>query len=216
MFREKLTKNLDERGYLYIRESYYERDGRTLKRKPKKLCDGSATKNRHKYSKKRDIYCGKIKEKEIEILENFEDFYSIVQNNQKEFTIFKIESTFEELLDTFIDYLLYVYKIDKQTYEKNTPKHAYALGDGFLSPIIISWLLRFNINGSCDNPNEIQRFTYRCQDCGIFDEEIINILYLKLVPDTKRQEITQEIRQMQKSTQNPIRYKGLYDFLKKG
>ncbi len=210
MFREKLTKNPEERGYLYIRESYYQRDRRTLKKKPFKLCGGTASKERGKYSKKKDIYCGKIYEKDIVIIETFKDY---VKKDTKDFTKFKINSTFDEITDKFVNYLIYLYGIDKEEYEQQ--KKVYAIGDGYLNPKIITWLKSFQIKGDYNSPSEIERFTYRCQDCGIFDEEIINLLYVKIVPEVQRDEIVAEIKLMQKSKNHKLEYKNLYDFLKK-
>lgn len=211
MFREKLHKDPNQRGYLYIRESYYERDKRTHKRKPSKLCDGTATKERGKYSKKKDIYCGKIHEIEIKIIENFEGY---LKKQNKEYLEFKINSKFDDLIDEFVKYLLYIYELDEDEFY-NGKKRVYALGDGYLSKETIIWLKNFEINGNYDNFNEIKRFSFRCQDCGIYDEDIINTLYLKLVPKIDERDIKEEIEELENQDEKREGFTNLRNFLKR-
>lgn len=212
MFREKLTKDKEKRGYLYIRESYYERDRRTLKRKPARLCDGSAAKDRGKYSKKKDIYCGKIHEIDIKKFESFEEF---ILKNHKDFLEFKLKLTFDELIDEFVKYLLYIYEIDYNDFE-NEKKKVYCISDGYLSKDIVSWLKKFKINGNFNNRSEFRRFYYRCKDCAIFDDDVINSLYLKMIPDVDTQEIKEEIEKLQDTKKEYKNFSNLKDFLKKG
>lgn len=210
MFREKFTNFKQSRGYLYIRESQYVRDKRTLKRKASKLCDGTATKDRGKYSKKKDIYCGKILEIEIKFVETFRNF---IENQDKEYFEYKLNLKYEELIDEFMDYLLYIYDIDKDDFF-NGKKAVYVVGNGYLSRETINWLKRFNIKGDYESSREIGRFTYRCEDVGIFDEETINSLYLKLVPQVNKEDMLEEIKSIQKS--NEVKeYKSYKDFMKK-
>ena len=213
MFREKLRANSDERGYLYIRETVYTRDGRTLKRIPRKLGNGEATKNRGKYSKKVDIYCGRIIEKQLIHFINFSDW---VEKKGIDFTIFKLNSDFNEILDEFINYVLYIYDIDYLEFYESETKKVFALGNGFISPIVISWLKRFNINGNPNNLSELKRFAYRCQDCCIFDDEIVHLLYLKMVPEVFSADIAEEIKNMRfaKMFDEKEKFNGLKSFLK--
>ena len=74
LWEKKNIKNPETRGYLYLRETIYVRDKRTHKRKPKKLGSGSGYKERGKYSKKKDIYCGKIVECSMKKFINFRDY----------------------------------------------------------------------------------------------------------------------------------------------
>ena len=213
MFREKLRANSDERGYLYIRETIYERDGRTLKRIPRKLGNGEATKNRGKYSKKIDIYCGRIIEKKIIHFINFSDW---INNKGLDFHIFKLNSDFNTILNEFINYILYIYEIDYLEFHESSIKKVYALGSGFISPIVISWLKRFNINGNPNNLSELKRFAYRCQDCCIFDDEIVHLLYVKMIPKELSDNLANEIKDMRfaKMFDEKKKFSGLKGFLK--
>ncbi|MDA3855732.1 MAG: hypothetical protein PF569_05710 [Candidatus Woesearchaeota archaeon] len=210
MFREKFTNFKQSRGYLYIRESEYVRDKRTLKRKPSKLGDGTATKDRGKYSKKKDIYCGKILEIDIKFVETFKDY---IEKQDKDYFEYKLNLKYEELIDEFTNYLLYIYDIDKDNFF-NGKKAVYVVGNGYLSRETINWLKRFNIKGNYESSKEIGRFTYRCEDVGIFDEDTINSLYLKLVPQVNKEDMLEEINSIQKS--NTVEeYKSYRDFMKK-
>jgi len=209
MFREKLTKNPNERGYLYIRDSYYKRDRRTLKRK--KTGDGTAYKQRGKYSKKKDIYCGRIYEKELIKVITFKEY---IESHDENFLNIKLESDFEELIDIFVGYLLEIYGIDQEEYLAKQKK-VYAIGNGYLSKDTIKWIKNFNINGNADNPNEMKRFAYRCADVGIFDEDIINILYVKLIPEIDKQYLEDELYELNTREDNKMSAVNLKDFLKR-
>lgn len=194
MFREKLIPGTDKRGYLYIRDSVYERDKRTLKRIPKKFGDGTATKQRGKYSKKKDIYCGKI----IEITPfNLISFNEYLENEKQDVTLFKISYNFEEILEKYLEYIFYVYEIEKEEFYSNKKK-VYTIGEGYMSPIITNWFKKFEIRGNFHSSKEFKRFYNRCQDVGIFDEEIIQILYLKLIPEVEKEDIIKEIEKLKK------------------
>jgi hypothetical protein len=211
MFREKLSKDPTQRGYLYIRDSYYQRDKRTLKRKPAKLSNGLAQKNRGKYSKKKDIYCGKIQETKVKVIESFKQF---IQKEQKDYLIYITNCEFEELIDKFVEYILYIYDIDQEEFY-NQKKKAYTIGEGFCSKEIINWLKSFKLGPNYYSYSEIKRFYNRAQDCGIFDEDVINSLYLKLVPDVDREEIKKEIEELQKIKMQKENFNDLMGFLKK-
>ena len=181
MFREKYNSLEEGRGYLYLRETIYKRDGRTYKRKPARLGDGSATKNRGKYSKKKDIYLGKIEELELQKIITFLDFIN-TEKKIENFLEYKLKLSFDSLLDLFIEYLLFIYNLDKEEFEKPKKKKVYHINEGYFSPITIDWLRRFRINGDYTNPNEMYRFANRCKDSAIFDEEVIDSLYTKISP----------------------------------
>ena len=192
MFREKISKS-SGRGYLYIRESVYIRDKRTLQRKPARLGSGSATLERGKYTKKIDIYCGKI----IELkLIKFDTFKEYLTSNNLKFLEFLTSSSFEELFNTYIDYLLHIYDLPLSLF--STSKKVYALGSGYLCPKIIDWYLKFEIRGSSDSLKQFRRFYLRSMDIGIHDMEIIESLYLKLSPHLSLDEVKEEITSMQK------------------
>jgi len=213
MFREKLKKNSDEPGYLYIRETVYKRDRRTLKRIPKKLGNGDATKTRGKHSKKVDIYCGRIIPCEMKYFINFEDY---LKEKNIDIQIFKLKSNFNEILNEFVNYLIFIYDIDYIEFYDENQKKCYKIGNGYISPIILSWFKRFNLNGNPNNLSELKRFAYRCQDIGIFDDEITHKLYLKLIPEEFLGDIDKEIKEMEfvhKSSEK-MKFDGLKGFLK--
>lgn len=183
MLREKYNSLTNKRGYLYIRETIYKRDGRTLKRKPSKLCDGSATKNRYKYSIKKDTYCGKIQDNiKLDHIITFEDYIS-KNKTDFDFIKYKLKLEFDTILDDFVEYILFIYEIDKNNFF-NGKKKVYEINNGYFSKETIEWVRRFRINKSANNPKEFERFSNRCYDTGIYDDEIINSLYLKLIPDS--------------------------------
>jgi len=186
MFREKYNSLSEKRGYLYIRESVYKRDKRTLKKKPSKLGDGSATKERGKYTIKKDTYCGKINEIQIINILTFRDFL-YRQYKDHNFTDYKINSNFDKILDDFIDYLLYSYDLDKKDFFEGKKK-VYQVNSGYLSKETLAWLKRFQFNKNPYSQTESRRFTNRCLDIGVFDEEIIQLLYSKLLPDDIQEE----------------------------
>lgn len=181
MFREKYNSSSDKRGYLYLRETVYERDGRTYKRKPAKFGDGKATKNRGKYSKKKDTYLGKIEEIQLKKILTFDDYLKNEKNINNIFE-HKLNLNFDSLLDLFIEYLLFIYELEKEEFEKPKKKKVYNINEGYFSPITIDWIRRFRINSNYTNPNEMYRFSNRCKDSGIFDEQVIESLYTKLSP----------------------------------
>ena len=208
MFREKLGRFFEKRGYLYIRESVYVRDKRTLKRKPPKLCNGKATKERGKYSKKKDIYCGKIHEVELKRIITFREY--IENTLKKDYLEFKINAKFDSLVDSFVRYLLYLYEIDEEEFYLGQKK-VFVIGEGYLSKETIGWLKRFNVKTRFDNPKEIERFTYRCEDVGIHDGDIINTLYIKLVPLVEKQDLIAGIEKQK----GPKDFASFKDFIKK-
>lgn len=175
MFWIRKANFKEKKGYLYLRETIYERDRRTLKRIPKKNGDGSATKERGKYSKKKDIYCGKIREAEPKHLITFNSYMEKVH---EDFLEYKMNRSFDGIIDDFINYLLYIHEIDKEEFFDKKKKVVYYIGNGFLSKETIDYLKRFNLRN--ESENELERFSNRCQDIGIYDEDIIGTLYMKL------------------------------------
>lgn len=188
MFREKYNSFSEKRGYLYIRETIYKRDGRTLKRKPARLGDGSATKERGKYSIKKDTYCGKITEDIfLKYIITFNEFVSNIlktdkKTKYKDFLEYKTKSSFDDIIDDFTLYLIYIYNLDKEDFFTGK-KQVYAINNGYFSRDTIEWVRRFKINPKNYYTKEMQRFAFRCHDVGIYDEDIINLLYLKLNPE---------------------------------
>lgn len=181
MLWEKKTSLNEKRGYLYIRETIYVRDKRTLKRKPSKLGDGSAYKQRGKYSKKKDIYCGKIIEGvELQKAISFREYMESVREDN--FLEYKTSVEFEVLLDNFVEYLLAIHNIEKDEFT-NRPKKAYVIATGYLSLKTIENVREFTPKNSFINYKELERFANKCFDAAIFDEEIIMLLYSKLLPD---------------------------------
>lgn len=183
------TNNLKTKNdYLYLRETIYIRDKRSLKRIPRKLGNGDATKNRGKYSKKKDIYCGRIYNIEIKYIITFRNYLEEIKNYTQDFLEYKLNSSFDKILYDFIDYLIYIYEIEKDEFF-GTKKKVYFTGNGFFCKETVDYILRFVVKkGSFDNKKELERFALRCQDSGIYDEEIISILYMKLNQLIKEEE----------------------------
>jgi hypothetical protein len=210
MLWEKKTSLSQKRGYLYIRETKYIRDGRTKKRKPPCYGDGSAYKERGKYSVKKDIYCGKITEPpQIKYVISFQEYIEKIK--QKEFLIYKIETEFEDIIDDYYEYLLYIYDIDKDDFYSGKKK-AYDLDSGFVSREGISFLKRFKPRKTLLDSKELERFANRSIDCGIFDEDIIALLYVKcLSKEVQTQFKEEEVEEFFKQEETKI--SSLKDFI---
>lgn len=208
MLWEKKISNNEQRGYLYIRETIYLRDKRTLKRKPPVKGDGSAYKQRGKYSKKKDIYCGKIIE-DIQLQDTIQFKDYIEKKKQEKYLEYKTTSTFDQVLDDFIEYLLTIHNLDsKEFYEGK--KKAYAIASGYLSKETINKIREFTPKYTTINYKELERFANKCLDAAIFDEEIIMLLYSKLLP---QQKISEEFEEEIKTTTQS--HKGLRGFIEK-
>lgn len=188
MFWIKKTNFKQKDGYLYLRETIYERDKRSHIKKAKKLGTGKATIERGKYSKKKDIYCGKVYEYEIKKYIHFKDY---IESKAIDFLEYKISTPFDDILEDFTEYLLNIHKLNKEDFY-NGKKKAYLLANGFLCKETLEWLRKFTIIGNPENPKEIERFAIRCKDSAIFDEEIIMTLYTKLIPEMTLEEIRDE------------------------
>lgn len=208
MLWEKKTSLNQKRGYLYVRETIYVRDKRTLKRKPAKLGDGSAYKQRGKYSKKKDIYCGKIID-DVELKKTI-PFKEYIKNfKKKDFLQYRTDVEFEILLDDFIEYLLFIHGLKKENlFEGN--KKAYAIATGYLSRGTLQRVKEFTPKSTMIDYKELERFANRCFDSGIFDEEIIMLLYSKLLPQGYIEEEFEEEFSIISQ-----KHRGLRDFIQK-
>ena len=177
MLWEKRYSLNQKRGYLYIRESHYVRDKRTLKKKPPKKGDGTAYKQRSKYTKKKDIYCGKIiDDLSPESLETFQSYIERTKN--KDFLAYKTQTSFKELLEDFSSYMLNIHNIDEENFY-NGKKIAYAIGGGYFSRETINKVIEFAPKNSFIDNKELERFANRCFDAGIYDTEVVVLLYVK-------------------------------------
>ena len=207
MFWIKSNNLKTKNDYLYLRETIYIRDGRTLKRIPRKLGNGDATKNRGKYSKKKDIYCGRIYNVEIIHLDTFKDYLEKIKKEKEEFLDYKLNSSFDKILYDFVDYLLYIYDLEKESFFSKKKK-VYFTGNGFLCKETIDYILRFKIRQINSNEKtDFERFALRCIDSGVYDEEIISVLYMKLSHANKKQE--EEISPIEKG-----KYSNYEEFMK--
>lgn len=202
---KKRTPN-DTSGYLYLRETIYSRDRRTLMRKPKKFGTGKAFRERAKYSSKKDIYCGLIEKPSMVKFMTFKQF--VEEELHHDFLEFKLDRAFDELIFSFVDYILVSYGLDKEEFFKNSPKKTYYVADGYLSPLIIDFLLRFNLKSQTNK--ELERFARRCKDACIFDDEIISALYAKLLP-SKIEALDEDHENMKEKN-----YDTMMDFLQQG
>lgn len=195
-----------EGGYLYLRETIYQRDGRTYTRKPKKLGSGKSTKERGKFSKKKDTYCGKIKTVNLEKFIDFKTY--ILKEKKQDFLQFKLNSSFDIILDTFIEFLLYTHNLELDIF-KQEGKNVFYLGGGYLCKETIEWVRKFRVNHS-NLEKELERFANRCQDSSIYDKEIISMLFSKLIPDSQIIEDIEEKQEDMKSKE----YENYKDFMK--
>lgn len=177
MFWIKLSKKDNTKEYLYLRETIYIRDKRSLIRKPRKLSKINNFSKRYIYSKKKDIYCGKIINKDIKISLSFEDFIN-KQKNIQDFLKYTLDIEFNDLIDDFISFLLYIYDIKKEVFFLE--KKVFRLQIGFFCLNTIDFLKRFRIDKNKKEINEFKRFYNRALDVGIFEEDIISILFSKL------------------------------------
>ena len=216
---KQIKENSENRGYLYLRESVYSRDRRTLQRKPKHLGDGSKHKNRNQYIKKKDTYLGKIIELSCDFYLSFEDY--IISHIQKEndYLYYILQYSFDEIFFDYIDYLQEIYSFDiqitkdfitnfnSQHNEKEIKKlktKTYALQSGGFFNII---LLHKVFNFECRKIDEISftdfnNFSARCHDSGIIDEYIQIVLYSKLINTENLQELEEEITQLRLEKEN--------------
>ena len=209
--KKQIESNSSKRGYLYIRETYYKREKITLKRKLGKG-DGSAFKKRGKFSKKKDIYCGKIIEISTNRLITFRQYHK--ENLFNEFLEYKFENDFDTILDDFINYLIYLYDLKKEDVfgEK---KIAFSLSSGgYLSKQTIDYIKRFILNGDYTSKIEIERFANRCLDAGIFDEEIIMTLYLKLLPKEDCSQLQKELEDLADFKMNSLSVDNFANFIR--
>jgi len=208
---ERPSKFKDKKGYLYLRETIYVRDGRTLKRSRNSF-DGTATKERGKYSKKKDIYCGKIIEPEMKKILDFRQF---IESKGIDYLKFKTESSFDKILDNFVEFLLEMYGLDKKNVFNSKKKQAFQISTGFLCPQTIDFVKKYSPRSqNVGNPKDLERFSNRCLDTGIFDEEVIMSLYLKLFPEEDVKDFKKEIEELEEHKLDDVSTKNLYGFLK--
>lgn len=211
LWEKKDPKNPQKGGYLYLRETIYVRDKRAYTRKPRKLGSGDAYKNRHKYSLKKDIYCGKI----VEIVpKDVILFKTYIENQGLDYTQIKIKSRFDELLHLFVDYLLDIHNLDKTEFYEGK-KIAYLIANGYLSRETIDFIKRFQAKKNPETPKEIQRFAFRCEDAGIYDEDIIMNLYIKIIPTPDVKDMKEEIGELNKKKLIEKQFENFRDFMRK-
>lgn len=210
LWEKKNLKNLEKRGYLYLRETIYVRDGRTLKRKPKKLGDGSGARNRGKYSVKKDVYCGKIVPCFMKKFLSFKEFLKLDDDC---FFDYRLNSEFLVILEDFIRYLVFIFEIDETEFEKKN--FAYEIAGGFLCEKTIDFLKRFVVRSGFDERVEIERFANRCLDCGIFDNEVIISLFSKIAPEDYK-DVRSEIESLRRDEEgvSSVEFDRFSDFLR--
>lgn len=209
LWEKKNTKKPDVRGYLYLRETIYVRDGRTLKRKPKKLGDGSGARNRGKYSIKKDIYCGKIVPMPMKKFTSFKQF---LNKDDDTYLDYRLDSDFDVILNEFISYLLDIFEIEREDFE--TKKISYEVGVGYLSLITLDFLRRFVVRKGFEENVEIERFANRCMDCAIFDNEIIIALFSKIAPEDYT-DVREELESLKSHKNERKEYDKFSDFMRR-
>jgi hypothetical protein len=195
MFRERYNPLKNKRGYLYLRETEYLRDKRTLKKKPSKLGDGKATKERWKYSVKKETYLGKIVELELKNILTFQEYVEKIL--KKDYLEEKINLSFDQLTDLFVSYILFSYEIDKNDF-LSEKKRVYLVFGGYLSKITLNWFKNFNIRINYSELKEFERFRNRALDIGIYDDEIIALLFQKLTNTSENKNFDKDFLSIEK------------------
>jgi hypothetical protein len=175
------SRNSSELGYLYLRKTVYLRPAVTLLDFNGKK--GESRETRGKYSKKRDIYCGKIVQVSMKSFDNFESY---IEGKGISFLEYKLNATFEQILKDFTHYLCSIHQITLSDIENN----AYVVGSGYLCKETIDFVSEFKPRSIYGNMTDIKNFAFRCEDAGIYDENIIMLLYAKLFPQTLVEEKT--------------------------
>ena len=209
LWEKKSLKEPEKRGYLYLRETLYIRDKRSHIRKPKKLGSGKAYFERGKYSKKKDIYCGKI----IEIAPvHFLTFENYIEKIGYSYLEYKLNVKFNELVDGFVNYLLYIHEITAEMFNSK-PKKAFELGSGYLCQQTIDFLKSFTVRHNEDNKRELERFAFRCEDAGIYDTDVIATLYTKIMPAVD-ESIKEELEELKKHRNTKKQFQSFRDFVK--
>jgi len=212
------VKNQGKNHYLYWRYSVYERDKRTLKRKPRRLGDG--TFNRNKYTKRKDYYLGKLIKldppKKIFFFQQY-----LKKQNIENLKLFLAEKSYEEIFDSYVEYIIELNEIDKEELFNKNKQIAYEMPLGYISQRLIQWVHSFEFNSKLDptDEKELDRFAGRCEFIGISDPDIISALYQKICPEIDMEDIKkalqEEIKELEKSKLKTMKYEDFKDFLEK-
>ncbi len=214
VFRELISNPYkNKNGYLYLRVSEYNRDKRTLKRKPKCHGDGTSYQNRNKWTKKKDIYCGKVYE--IETNPKLITFQEYLENKKISYLEYKIKTSFSDIVYDFARYLLHIYDLDEEDFF-NGKKKVYILDNKLLSRETLKWIIDFDINSIRKNENEVERFAIRCESTGIFDNDIIQTLFMKIMPDINKEDIEnlqKEIEEFESMKPKSVNFKDFKSFM---
>ncbi|MCH8519644.1 MAG: hypothetical protein LAT82_02720 [Nanoarchaeota archaeon] len=205
---KQIRENSSQRGYLYLRVSKYKRDGRTLKRKPRHLGDGSGHKERNKYIVKKDIYLGKIIELKPSSFMSFQDYIILQLQKESDYLHYVLHTSFEEIVFDFISYLQELYEIpfsiskqdlihssfDEVISHQFSKKIFELKTGGFFNIVLFKRVFDFNPIHSDEISNrDFELFSNRCLDTGIFDEYIQMVLYLKLINTNSLDSVEEEL-----------------------
>lgn len=212
------VKNQGKNHYLYWRYSVYERDKRTLKRKPKKLGDG--TFNQNKYIKRKDYYLGKLVQLQPpQKIFFFQEF--LKKKNITNLKLFLAEKNYDEIFNLYVEYIIELHDIDKNELFENNTKIVYETPMGYLSKRLIQWVHSFEFNPRLDpmDEKELDRFAGRCEFIGISDPDVISALYQKICPEIDEEDIRkalqEEIKELEKQKLKSMKYEDFKDFLEK-
>lgn len=170
----KIRKRYNQE-YLYILKKEYIRDKRTTIKKNKHLGDGTRTKERWKYTRNKEIYAGKIVQKKInmERIMTFRDY--LKESLALDWLSFLATSNFDKLLETYVDYMLWMHEIPKEEFE--TKNLYYEIGSGFLGKKTIDELYNFIRYSEQKNERQMFGFVLRCVDAGIEEKDIVTALF---------------------------------------
>jgi len=206
------TRKRGNKIYVTLRISKYIRDKRTLKKTPKKLCDGKSLKNKNKYIKKIDIHIGQIK-----VLPNpnkiyfFEDYLKLKKINKKEFLE---KNNYEKIFETYLEFLFELFEIKKEEVYKEKPLIVFETALGWISSRIIEWVNSFEVHPTqFKSEKEIERFNQRMEFIGITDIEVISKLYMKICPEINYKELKEEIKKLEEMEMKKSDKKSFKEFI---
>jgi len=178
--------------YVYLKESVYVRDKRTMTRKPRKL--GSGNFNQNKYVTKKETYIGKLVK--IETPKQFYLYETFLLNRDiKDFNKFLEEIEYDALFDSYLEYLHELYNITKEDFEKKNIVY-YTDSCIYFSLKLIDWTKSFKFSPKYHHTDrkEMERFIDRCELIGIIHKQVIMALYEKLCPKRDENEMIAEMQ----------------------
>lgn len=201
--------------YVYLKESVYIRDKRTMTRKPRRL--GSGTFNQNKYVKKKETYIGKLvkidKPEKFYLYEKYLEEKGIIDSDKH-----ISETEYGELFDSYLGYLNELYEISSEDLEKTNIVY-YTDSCIYFSKKLTDWAKSFKFSPKYHHTDkkEMERFIDRCELIGIVHKGVITALYEKLCPKIDEKEMMAEMQnefeEMDKKKLKKLTVSELRDFI---